>query len=196
MLSHITVNAELFTIVLHQLLFQGMFFTKNILLKRKLDEQIRGWNKEATISIGLFLLFIVTAIVLATVDTPAGSFQLLGPFVSYGISVGLLILNLTISVFSLLHLRDSWRVGVIEEQQTELITTGIYSMTRNPYFVSYNIMFVSYALLLQNTILVILAIIGFSLVHWMIVKEESYLKEIHGDRYENYCSKVSRYILF
>lgn len=173
-----------------------MFFAKNILLKRKLDDQIRGWNKEATVSIGFFVLFIITAIVLATMDTPIGSYELPYPFVAYGISVGLLIINLTISVFSLLHLRDSWRVGVIEEQQTELITTGIYSMTRNPYFVSYNIMFVSYALLLQNVILVILTLIGFSLIHWMVVKEEAYLREIHGDRYENYCSKVSRYMLY
>lgn len=190
------MNADLITIALHQLLFQGMFLTKNILLKRKLDDQIRGWNKESTISIGFFLLFIITAIVLSTVDTPVGSFQLLDSSVSYGISAGLLILNLTISMFSLLHLRDSWRVGVIEEQQTELITTGIYSKTRNPYFVSYNIMFVSYALLRQNVILVILTLIGFGLVHWMIVKEESYLRDIHRDRYEDYCSEVSRYILF
>ena len=173
-----------------------MFFAKNILLKRKLDDQIRGWNKEATFSIGFFLIFIITAIVLAALDTPIGSFRLLNPSAIFPISAGLLILNLTISVLSLLHLRDSWRVGVIEEQQTELITTGIYSMTRNPYFVSYNIMFVSYALMLQNTILVILTIIGFTLVHWMIMKEEAYLREIHGDQYENYCSKVSRYILF
>jgi protein-S-isoprenylcysteine O-methyltransferase Ste14 len=190
------MNAELFTIILHQLLFQGMFFAKNILLKRRLDDQIRGWNKEATISISFFLIFIITTIVLTTLDTPIGSCQLLDPSLTYVITTGLLILNLTISVFSLIHLRDSWRVGVIEKQQTELITTGIYSLTRNPYFLSYNIMFVSYALLLQNTILVILTIIGFLLVHWMILKEESYLRKIHRDQYDDYCSEVSRYILF
>lgn len=133
---------------------------------------------------------------LTTLDTPIGSCQLLDPSLTYVITTGLLILNLTISVFSLIHLRDSWRVGVIEKQQTELITTGIYSLTRNPYFLSYNIMFVSYALLLQNTILVILTIIGFLLVHWMILKEESYLRKIHRDQYDDYCSEVSRYILF
>ncbi|MBC8377461.1 MAG: isoprenylcysteine carboxylmethyltransferase family protein, partial [FCB group bacterium] len=111
-------------------------------------------------------------------------------------SLLLLIINLVISLFSLLHMRDSWRVGVIDEQQTELITSGIYSITRNPYFVSYNIMFVAYALLLQSFILMVLTIVGISLVHWMVRKEERYLQEIHGSRYMKYCSEVSRYLLF
>ena len=34
-------------IVLHQLLFQGMFFAKNILLERRLGQPIRGFNPEA-----------------------------------------------------------------------------------------------------------------------------------------------------
>ncbi|MDM8541375.1 hypothetical protein QUF90_09820 [Desulfococcaceae bacterium HSG9] len=38
-------------ILLHQLIFQGMFVMKNIILHRKIGKQIRGKNIEATVSI-------------------------------------------------------------------------------------------------------------------------------------------------
>ncbi len=38
-------------ILLHQIIFQGMFIVKNINLSRKIGKQIRGKNQEATISI-------------------------------------------------------------------------------------------------------------------------------------------------
>ncbi len=37
----------MFIILLHQLLFQGMFFTKNLTLKNKLGLPIRGGNARA-----------------------------------------------------------------------------------------------------------------------------------------------------
>jgi len=190
------MTTELIVILVHQLLFQGMFFAKNILLRRRIQKQIRGWNKEATVSIVYFFLFICTSVAIASSNNSAGNIELLNRAVIYSLSTILLIINLVISLMSLLHLHDSWRVGVIEEQKTELITTGIYSHSRNPYFVSYIIMFIAYAVLTQNYIVAILAIIGFFLVHWMILREENYLKNVHGEQYVRYLSEVPRYLLF
>ncbi|MEH6518883.1 MAG: hypothetical protein V7742_19565 [Halioglobus sp.] len=49
----------------HQLLFQGMFFAKNILLERRLGQPIRGFNLEANLSIAFFVLFISVALWLS-----------------------------------------------------------------------------------------------------------------------------------
>ena len=95
----------------------------------------------------------------------------------------------------MIHLKDSWRVGVLEEQKTELITTGIYRFTRNPYFVSYLLTLVAYTVLLQNVILLGLSIVGFGCVHRMVMKEEAYLYSVHGDAYLQYKMKVPRYII-
>jgi len=94
-----------------------------------------------------------------------------------------------------MNLKDSWRVGVLEDQKTELVTTGIYRFTRNPYFVSYFLMFAAYTVLLQNFILFGLSILGFLFVPKMIMKEEKYLYSVHGDAYVEYKTKVPRYVI-
>lgn len=181
-------------ILLHQFVFQGMFFLKNIVLHRKIGEQIRGKNVEATISISFFAFFIVTSLVLGFIQHPSGKVQVISETTAVIVGMVLLILNLAISAASLLNLKDSWRVGVLEDQKTELVTAGIYRYTRNPYFVSYFLMFAAYTVLLQNVLLLVLSTIGFVLVHKMILKEEKYLYSVHGDAYVQYKSKVSRYM--
>ena len=92
-------------------------------------------------------------------------------------------------------LKDSWRVGVLENQQTELIEDGIYRFSRNPYFLSYLIMFAAYTILLRNIILLVLSFVGFALIHAMVLKEEKYLAALHGEKYRQYQKKVPRYII-
>lgn len=182
-------------ILLHQLVFQGMFITKNIILSRKIGKQIRGKNVEATISIAFFAFFICIAVVMSFFKQPFGKIQLLNDLLVMIIGFGLIFLNLVVSGASLINLKDSWRVGVLEDQKTELVTTGIYRITRNPYFVSYFLMFAAYTVFLQNIILLGLSIIGFIFVHKMIIKEEQYLYSVHGDFYLEYKTKVPRYMI-
>ncbi len=182
-------------ILIHQLVFQGMFVTKNIILRRKIGKQIRGKNIEATISIAFFVLFIGVAVGISVLKQPFGEVQLLTGFLAMISGLVILFLNLIVSGASLMNLKDSWRVGVIDDQKTELITSGIYRFTRNPYFVSYLLMFAAYTVLLQNLILFGLSIVGFLFVHKMIMKEEKYLYSVHGDAYLEYKMKVPRYII-
>lgn len=182
-------------IVLHQLVFQGMFVIKNIILYGKIGKRIRGKNIEATISAVFFVFFIGVALTMSLLKQPFGRFQLLNDFLALIVGLALLFLNLVISGASLIDLKDSWRVGVIEDQKTELITTGIYRFTRNPYFVSYFLMLVAYTVILQNVILLGLSLLGFLFIHKMIMKEERYLYSAHGDAYLQYKKKVPRYII-
>jgi len=182
-------------ILLHQLVFQGMFFLKNIILHRKTGKQIRGKNREAIYSIVFFVLFIGVAVVISILKQPFGEVQLIDGFLAMALALVLLFLNLIVSGASLMNLKDSWRVGILEDQKTELITTGIYRFTRNPYFLSYLLMFSAYTILLQNLILFGLSIVGFLLVHKMVMREEEYLYSVHADAYEKYKLKVPRHII-
>ncbi|MCF6249573.1 MAG: isoprenylcysteine carboxylmethyltransferase family protein [Desulfobacula sp.] len=183
-------------LLVHQILFQGMFVTKNILLAKKTGKQIRGHNKEANISIIFFAGFIALSFYFGLKTQPFATFELVNTWVSTGAGLLLLLLNLGISATSLIHLKDSWRVGVVENQKTKLVTTGIYRFTRNPYFVSYFLMFLAYTALLQNILLLGLAIIGFILIHQMIRKEETFLINLHGKNYLAYKNRVPRYFIF
>lgn len=187
---------KIFIIILaHQIIFQGMFLTKNLLLRKRIGTEIRGNNKEARNAVLVFVLFISGSLLLSLFDSHLGKIQLISKSRSEFLGVSLLLFNLMVAAASLLNLKDSWRVGVLEDQKTELITSGIYGFTRNPYFVSYLLMFAAYTILTQNAILCVLAIIGFLFVHVMIKKEEDYLLTVHGNSYMEYKSKVPRYFI-
>jgi protein-S-isoprenylcysteine O-methyltransferase Ste14 len=189
------VNEATQIILLHQLLFQGMFFTKNLLLRIKLRKPIRGHNREARLAVAFFVFFIVIALYLAWTGFGFGALRILPERGSTGLCLLLLGCNMGVAALSLKDLGDSWRVGVIQEQQTELIENGIYSVTRNPYFLAYLLMFAAYTLLLQNLVLLALSFIGFFMVHAMILKEEAYLESVHGQAYRDYKRRVSRYLV-
>lgn len=182
-------------ILVHQIIFQGMFVTKNIILKKKTGKRIRGKNKEANMSIAIFVVFIATALVFSSFNNPIGEIRLFDKKLAEILGLVFLFFNLIISSASLLHLKDSWRVGVIDDQKTDLVISGIYRFTRNPYFLSYFLMFAAYIILLQNMVLLVIAILGVMLVHKMVLKEEKYLLSVHGQDYMDYKKKVPRYIL-
>ena len=113
-------------ILIHQAIFQGMFFAKNISLRRRLGMPIRGMDREATLSIGFFTLFIVISLLLGLFEEPLGTFNLLTRTGALTITLALLSMNLLVGAESLIGLKDSCRVGVLENQQTDLIEEEIY----------------------------------------------------------------------
>ena len=189
------MTGSVFIILIHQIIFQGMFFAKNISLRRRLEMPIRGRNREANLSVGFFALLIIISLLLSLFDAPLGTFNLINKTSALTASLTLLVVNLLVGAASLTGLRDSWRVGVLEDQQTDLIERGIYRFSRNPYFLSYLIMFAAYTVLLQNIILLILSLVGFAMIHLMVLKEEKHLTALHGDKYRQYRKRVPRYII-
>ena len=187
------MNSSAFIIVSHQIVFQGLFFLKNILLRRRLGVPVRGKNPEANRSISVFALFIGLSVLLGLFDDPVGTVNLVPRSVSLAVALALLVVSLLVGTASLIGLRDSWRVGVLEDQRTDLVETGMYRFSRNPYFLSYLIMFAAYTALLQNVILLVLSIVGFFMIHTMILKEEEHLFALHGETYRQYQKRVPRY---
>lgn len=185
-------------IISHLFLFESMFFIKNIVLSKKLKGSVRGKNKEASISILLFTVTIVIA-VSSLLSEYLNELFIPIPILSndYIIFIGmfLLFLNLIISFLALIQMRDSWRVGIKEDDKTELINSGIFRITRNPYFLSYIILFLAYILLVANVLIIISSLISFISIHKMIMKEEKYLEALHGQEYLDYKKSVPRYLL-
>ncbi|MBT8368664.1 MAG: isoprenylcysteine carboxylmethyltransferase family protein [Deltaproteobacteria bacterium] len=189
------MGSSVLIILIHQIVFQGMFFAKNILLRQRLGIPIRGGNREANLSIGFFVLFILFSVLLGLFDAPIGTVDLMARSTALAIAFALLAVNLLIGAASLIGLGNSWRVGVLEDQQTDLVEGGIYRFSRNPYFLSYLIMFAAYTVLLQNIILLVLSVVGFAMIHAMVLKEEKDLKAVHGEMYRQYQKRVPRYII-
>jgi protein-S-isoprenylcysteine O-methyltransferase Ste14 len=90
-------------------------------------------------------------------------------------------------------MKDSWRVGIRPEQKTDLIVTGNFVFSRNPYFLSYDLMFLGIFLVFPTLVYLILYIIFVTIVHLMIKDEEKHLIQQHGDLYIKYKDSVNRY---
>ena len=101
------MNDAALVILLHQLLFQGMFVVKNVALRRRLGQPIRGSNREASLAIASLALFIGLALLLALTGSPPGRLELLPASLAMAICLALLAANLLVRLASLRHLGDS-----------------------------------------------------------------------------------------
>ncbi len=106
----------------------------------------------------------------------------------------IIILSLTLLSLTLLHFKSSLRFGLDENNQGMLITDGVFSISRNPFFLSLDLYFLGVALILPNLLLICFAILAIVGVHFFILKEEKYLLKVYGKEYELYKQQVKRYI--
>lgn len=98
-------------------------------------------------------------------------------------------------VVSVLQMKDNWRAGVQRKEKTSLVTEGIYSISRNPAFLGFDLMYIGILLTFFNWYLCGAAIFAVVFFHLQIVNvEERFLMEAFGEEYLSYRKKVSRYI--
>lgn len=77
----------------------------------------------------------------------------------------------------------------------ELVTSGVYSIVRNPIYTSFILIFTGVLFLSYNLYLLILPFIFWGyLTILMKLTEEKWLEETFGNEYLKYCQKVNRVI--
>lgn len=96
---------------------------------------------------------------------------------------------------SVLTMRDSWRAGVSETDRTQLVTGGIYQISRNPAFLGFDLVYTGILILFFNWILFAISAFAALMFHLQIVNvEEDFLLAAFGDDYLNYRKNVNRYL--
>ena len=175
--------------------FYICYFAKMISQKKQgIDTDQLGKGKvgfvkfiEVTLKTSTYLL---PAIEVASIIFYAGS-------VNIGIRIaGVTITTLGVVAFivSVLQMKDNWRAGVQREEKTELVTTGIYSISRNPAFLGFDLMYIGIMIAFFNWYLCVATCLVMVLFHLQIVNvEEDFLIEAFGDEYIKYRKKVCRY---
>ncbi len=92
-------------------------------------------------------------------------------------------------------MRDSWRAGVSKTDEMELVTNGIYHISRNPAFLGFDLLYIGTLLMYFNWILCFLTVFAVIMYHLQIVNvEEDFLLATFGNEYLQYKKKVCRYI--
>lgn len=111
--------------------------------------------------------------------------------------IGVVIALIGDGVFicSVLTMRDNWRAGVAENDKTELVTKGIYRISRNPAFLGFNLVYLGILLMFFNLVLFFISLLASLMIHLQIVNvEEDFLVSEFGEDYINYKKKVCRYL--
>ena len=88
----------------------------------------------------------------------------------------------------------SWRIGIDEQRKTELITTGMFSISRNPIFLGMKVNLLGFFLVIPNAITLTVVVTGFALLNIQVRLEEQHLSNLHDDSYQNYYRKVRRWL--
>lgn len=183
-------------------MFYIAYFAKQILLRKKgivTNRLAKGSKPKKTAIIESCLLTITYGMAviqyasfflsryMLPVKLPS-TLQWIG-IVTTGLGVLFFILAIT-------FMQDSWRAGIDESQQTSMVTSGIYRLSRNPAFVGFDLLYIGSALTMPNGIIIVAAAAGLVFMHLQILEEEIYLSRIFGDEYKQYKKRTPRYMLF
>ena len=108
--------------------------------------------------------------------------------------IALCILAIIGIAASLISFGNSFRVGIDEEKPDELVTAGMFAISRNPIYTCF-IVFLAGQFLVHRNLIIAAAAICFTLtIHRQILREEKFLRSHYGEEYEAYLRKVRRYI--
>ena len=176
--------------------FYICYFAKMISQKRQgIDTDQLGKGKEGFVKFIEITLKIATYLIIA-IEVVSIIFYASSVNDALRI-IGLIILALGVIAFtvSVLQMKDNWRAGVQREEKTELVTNGIYSISRNPAFLGFDLMYIGIMIAFFNWYLCIATCLVMVLFHLQIVNvEEEFLVEGFGDEYIKYRKKVCRYL--
>lgn len=177
-------------------LFYGCFFNKMQMQKRKgvQTDQIgkgkTGFTKWVEIVMkAASCLVIAVEVVSILLNTSA--------FPTWVRMVGLLLMTagLVFFVTAVFTMRDSWRAGVPYADQTALVTSGIFQISRNPAFLGFDLVYIGIVLSFFNLPLFVISLIACLMLHLQIVNnEEPFLQEAFGGEYLEYKKRVNRYL--
>jgi protein-S-isoprenylcysteine O-methyltransferase Ste14 len=179
--------------------------TIRLLIRRKINPITLSLSKRGKMGLMELLLFAgvnlwAAAIVLCALspESPSSpwpcSARVLDAVVMKLLGVTIVICSFGIFVMALGALGNSWRLGIDENHPGVLVTTGIYSHSRNPIYLFFDLYFLGTFLINGSLFFLLMTILVALNLHFQIVQEERFLANAHGAVYEVYCAKTPRYI--
>lgn len=176
--------------------FYGCYFVKMFRQKKKgiqtdqMGKGKSGMTKRIEVTLGIATMVVpaaeVISIVMGTTALPP-----------WGRIVGAVaaVCGAAVFLLSVLTMRDSWRAGVSEQERTELVTSGIYQISRNPAFLGFDLVYIGILLMFFNPVLLAASVFAIGMLHLQIVKvEEPFLASAFGAPYREYRLQVNRYL--
>lgn len=110
------------------------------------------------------------------------------------VGVTLLILALIWVLIAQAHMGASWRIGIDTENETALVTHGVFRFSRNPIFLGMRLNLLGLFLVLPNALTLLLWLLGDVAIQIQVFLEEDHLRQQHSAAYDHYCAATPRYL--
>ena len=177
-------------------IFYGCYYFKNIMQRRQniqtnhIGKGKTGMVKKIEISLGIISGIVPVAEVLSILFEFS-----LSPIWAQYIGIVFALLGDIIFITSVITMKNSWRAGISPEEETELVTNGIYRFSRNPAFLGFDLVYIGILMTFFNLLLFFITILALIIFHLQIVKvEEPFLTSVFGENYIDYKNKTNRYL--
>ncbi|MBN8589131.1 MAG: isoprenylcysteine carboxylmethyltransferase family protein [Rhodothermia bacterium] len=108
--------------------------------------------------------------------------------------VALLFLALIWLVVAQYQMGLSWRIGIDEKNVTDLVTTGVFTYSRNPIFLGMLVTMLGIFLVLPNAVSLAILSMSFVMIQVQVRLEEAWLRTQHQTSYAHYCRQTRRWL--
>jgi protein-S-isoprenylcysteine O-methyltransferase Ste14 len=111
-------------------------------------------------------------------------------------TIGLVLIHISLLWIAIAQyqMNNSWRIGIDEKNKTDLVTKGIFSLSRNPIFLGMIISVLGIFLILPNALSFFTTVATYFIIHIQIRLEEVFLQGQHGKQYLAYKKNTKRLI--
>ena len=160
-----------------------------------------AWRIVEILSLGSLLLWI-TEVVLHAVHSRYDIFPqkvnvaVLGAAAVKIAGVVLVSLGLITFILAFLNFGNSWRIGIDRKKPGALVTKGIFSITRNPIYLAFDLLSLGMFLMNGTWFFLIFALLAAVACHFQILREEEFLRRQYGQEFADYCRRTPRYLIW
>ncbi|RAV02349.1 isoprenylcysteine carboxyl methyltransferase [Paenibacillus sp. YN15] len=183
-------------------LFYLAYFYKQVLLAKqgiRTNRLARGQKPVKTMRVEMAVLAATYGMAVIQYGSSGLSRYLVGiplPKDVRSTGVFLMVIGVAFFIAALATMKDNWRAGVEENQQTVMVIQGVYRISRNPAFVGFDLLYLGSALAMPNVVIFLAAICCILILHLQILQEEKLLPGLFGSAYLDYKKHTPRYLLF
>jgi protein-S-isoprenylcysteine O-methyltransferase Ste14 len=137
------------TALLLMVVFYGCYFCKRISQKKKGITTSPISSGKTRFVKGIECTMMASAIIVVIVELVSivlGT-TLLSPWVRW-LGVGISAVSVAVFITAVITTQNNWRVGMAKSDKTELVTNGIFSLSRNPLFLDFDLLYFGILLML------------------------------------------------
>lgn len=147
--------------------------------------------------IGVGPIIVIPQVILTIVGLMLSRLSLIpcikfGVFKSFGIIAGMLLIVMGLYLWIAANFKEKITDSI---KNNSLITTGVYSATRNPIYSAFFLVCCGLILVANNLLLFFIPVICWIYMTVLLKRtEEKWLLNLYGEEYRSYCKKVNRII--